>query len=317
MYKSSIDQQLIQAQQDVLRKEKIVIHLAHLKQLIEEEKKLVAELEQDLTKEEKEYKSFDTVNTRNIYLKILGEHKEKMDKEREEYLLAFWLHDEASKNLQRLIKEESVLLEVLYKLFDAEKKLDALILQKRQMLPKAKNATHQQIFNNEQTIVKLQSQVKEIEESKKAAEAALALLIPIREELAKVKKSGAISYGGRDRYSSYKKKQFIQSAKAKIENINQAMQHLEKELHDISEHFELSYSMELETFRNFIDIFLKHYIGEWGIRNKIHLSLNGLNTIISRVKATSQSLDQTMHEVQLQIVALQQSNKDLIISELP
>lgn len=310
---SSIDQQIVQAYADVVRKEKIVIHLEHLKAQIEENQIRLAILKETMEREEADYLRLEKVGIHRFFSSSTDEKNHRLDREKQEFLLAYLKYQECEKNLQLGLQEQKVLMDTLYGLFEVEKILDQLLIEKRKQLSKPADSYQLNVAKIEESIIRSRLQLQEIREAQVVGEKLLPRLKKMTEELKTVKKTGALDYAGRGRYSSYKKKKFIEKAAQEILQISTQLRNLEQELHDISTHYNLQYEEELALFKHFIDDFLQKLISDWRIRKQVVLSLQAIEAISEEIKAIIKNLDLELEKARFLIRKDQERVKAVLL----
>ena len=85
----NLDTQLLELYQEIKRKEKLKIHILNIRKLIKEKQEQLQLLEIELAKEEMDVVRLEQLNLYSIFKTILGNKKEQLEKERQEYLQVF------------------------------------------------------------------------------------------------------------------------------------------------------------------------------------------------------------------------------------
>ncbi len=301
MTSPTLDQQIQKAHEDLLRKEKIIIHIDHLDQTIIEEESRLKVLEKVLAKEEKDYLKFDKTGVRNLFFKALGTHSDQLDKEKEEYLMAYIKFNECVSTIERLYQEKEILMTTLFGLFDAQKQLDQLLLKKRKNFKATTDSEVLAFFQLEKALATKWARLREIEEAISAGEATVPLLLKIVEDLKHIKDWGTMSYAGKGRYSSYKKKKYIDQATKEVFEANALFEKFEIELQDIAKHFQLNYKKDIYVFKQFVDTFLQNLVSDWVTKKKIQDAIAGISKTQTQVKKTIATLKKEIVKTNKQI----------------
>ena len=302
MSSTNLDHKIQKAYADLMRKEKIVIHIEHLDQTIIEEESRLKVLDKVLEEEEKDYLKFDKTGVRNLFLKALGTHHDQLDKEKQEYLLAYIKYNECVNSIERLYQEKELLMKTLFGLFDAQERLDQLLLQKRNSFSAKPDSKMIEVFNLEKKLAAKWARTKEIEEAIRAGEATKPLLLKIIEDLKHIKDWGIMSYAGKGRYSSYKKKKYIDQATKEVFEVNVLFEKFELELQDIAQHFKLNYKKDIALFKQFVDMFLKNLVNDWVTKKKIHDAITGVSKtqeqVFKTIATLKKEITKTNQEIQ-------------------
>lgn len=309
----TIDQRIVEAYADVVRKEKIIIHLAHLKKQIEEDQIRLGILQQTMKKQEAEYLRLEKGGIQRFFFSDSDAASASLDREKQEFLLAYLKYQECEKALKNALQEQKILMESLYHLFEIEKKLDQLLVEKRRRLSSKSAAFPPAIEGFEKNIIRNQLQLKEIQEAQEIGKMLLPKLKKVQYELAEVKKVGLIDYHGKGRYSSYKKKKFIEKTTQEISNINSQLRVFQQELQDVATHYDLAYEQELKLFKNFLDDFFQKLISDWGIRKQISQSLLAIDNLSKKIEATLNNLERDVEQVRFLISNDQERVKALLL----
>ena len=311
---STIDQQLAEAYQDVLRKEKIMLHMDVLDVQIREKQIELLRLEEILDKEEREYSSLKNVGISGLFSKILGNYEKRLDKEKQEYLLAYLKFDDCKKAIQQATEEKELLRKPLYALQNAEKRLERLLVKKKQLLIEQKPETAERILRLERNIAGYKARLKELHEAIQAGEKAKEMLSEIIKELEYIKDWGSITYGGKGSHSSYKKKRYIDKATQQVFEANGLLIQFENELSDVTKHFKLHYEEDIRYFKEFVDDFFNNLITDWVIRKKIRNSLHGVSSALDRVEMTIITLKEEIEKAAMYVVKDDKAKKELLLT---
>ena len=91
------------AYENMMRNKKIEIHLVNLEKRIKLQENEVLHLSRIMAEEEEDIHKLDKVGMHSLFQTILGNKKEALEKERQEYLMAVLKFQGAEKNLAALI----------------------------------------------------------------------------------------------------------------------------------------------------------------------------------------------------------------------
>jgi len=286
MKEQDLDKTIRETYQQLIRKEKIDIHMIGLMDLIDRRTHELEELERIMDEEAYDLEQLDKTNLRSLFKKVLGNLEQSIDKERQEYLLAAMKVDNCRSSLKALLHEKNVLSNIQSGLYGVEKKLATLLKQKDYRISQDNPELGKKISLIDQRIINHKAKVDEINEAVDAGKAAHNALKIIIDDLSHVIGWGPIDYIGKGNYSSYKKKRFIDKASHEVLEVDALLIKLEEELHDVSIHFQLDYEQDIRYYQDFLDNFLNNLITDYVIRKKIKNSLAGVEATLDRVEIT-------------------------------
>ncbi len=286
------------AYENMMRKKKIEIHLVNLGKRIQQQANEVKRLSRIMAEEEENIHRLDKLSMHSLFQTILGNKKEALEKERQEYLMAILQFQGAEKNLNALKYEKEILEKQLSGLFQAEITFDTLFSKFEKTIfhgldetTKAKiKAIELRILNHEERIV-------EIREAIRAGKKAEKVLTKIIEDLAEIKTWGNTIlakkkieiYGGGSPTEA--KKKFLYHAKNDAQKANILLEHFEIEILDIYKQFKLDYRQYLKSFHNFLEIFYDNLITDWIVKEDIKNTSYAIETIHDKVLRILAMLD--------------------------
>ena len=286
MSKISLDEQILSTYEKVLRKEKIDIHLAGLEDLIFTRQEKLKELESILSKQSNDIQKLEKVSILSLFRKILGNPEKAIDREKQDYLLAVMKYNECKASIEALKNEQTLLRNVQSGLFGLEKRLENLIKQKDSRINLDNPGVAKQIAQLDQRMLSHKEKLKELDEAIQAGERINIALRDIIKDLRDAVGWGPFNYGGKGKYSTYKKKRFIDKASSEIVQVNALFLKFEEELHDVSKHYHLDYKNDIHYYQDFLDTFINNLITDYVVRKKIKNSLAGVEATLDRVEMT-------------------------------
>lgn len=305
--------------ENMMRKKKIEIHLVNLEKRIKQQDIEVHQLSLTMAEEEKDIHKLDKLGMQSLFQIILGNKKEALEKERQEYLMAVLLFQGAEKNLAALKYEKEVLEKQLSGLFQAEMAFDNLFSKFEKTISnqldaktKAKiKAIDLRILNHEERIV-------EIREAIRAGKKAEKVLTKIIEDLAEVKTWGNSILAKKKRkiYGSGSpaeaKKKFLSHAKNDAQKANILLEHFEIEILDIYKQFKLDYRQYIKSFTNFLEIFYDNLITDWMVKEDIKNTSYAMESIHDKVLRILAMLDNEITKTKDYILEEKQIKKMII-----
>ena len=307
------------AYENMMRNKKIEIHLVNLEKRIKLQENEVLHLSRIMAEEEEDIHKLDKVGMHSLFQTILGNKKEALEKERQEYLMAVLKFQGAEKNLAALKYEKQILEKQLSALFQAEitfdklfERLEKTISNQLDKKTKAKiKATDLRILNHEERIV-------EIREAIRAGKKAEKFLTKIIEDLVEVKtwgnpilaKKKIKIYGGGSPADA--KKKFLYHAKHDAQKANILLEHFEIEILDIYKQFKLDYRQYIKSFTNFLEIFYDNLITDWIIKEDIKNTSYAIESIHDKVLRILAMLDNEITKTKTYILEEKEIKKMII-----
>ncbi|MEL6926806.1 MAG: hypothetical protein AAFO94_22385, partial [Bacteroidota bacterium] len=216
--------ELKEAYENVQRRKKMQIHFKHLEKLMSDKRREIGRLggvmdaeQQDVERLQKKKLSDSLVS---LFVEVLDNKEAQLEAERQEYLQAFLQWEAAKKELELLRYEKEVLKEQFNKLRNSKTTLKKLLRDRENYLRKTNGVTAEAILENDKRIYVLTEKKRELSEAIQAGEALYKTFFSLHKELEQVQNWGDFVMGGKGRYSSYKKKKYIERNRAEINTIN-------------------------------------------------------------------------------------------------
>ena len=304
--------------QKVLKKsqsaEKIKRHLQQLEKQINTEYTLLDELANLLNKESKDYEALESMSLKSIFYKVLGSKEEQMEKERQEYLQASLKYDEAKKSIELMEYERKILTEKLDKMADVSKELKRMFAQREKFLVKNNGKEGKQLSSLTKELELNLRMIKEIREAIIAGENAQAVLEEIASYLKTAKNWGNWNTSGRrGMIQGYAKRTNMDKARAKVPHAKQALLRFENELRDIFQDYErLDFSLKLDSFSRFTDIFFDSLISDWVVQSRIQNAMASVHSSIDKVHRLVGSLAARIPQIKAQNKQIRTTKKNIL-----
>jgi len=303
----STERQLRKLYEDILAKEKIEIHLKNIDRLIlkEEEALKIAELQTQ--KEDEDIARLEGKNLYSIFKTILGDKEQELEKERQEYLQAYLKKNAIVACLKDLKKEKKILLQSYSGKFNAEEQFDKLLAKTKEQLQKEKPELAELIIHFEQKIANHSSRIKEIQQAIREGKKTNKILEGILVSLDQIEK-----WGSGTRTSPGLRVRVKGKVQRNIHKANRYLQNFEKELFDLSDHYDHNYSQQIDEIKDFIDLFLDSLITDWVIKKEIVHSANIVSNLTDKVTRIVGMLENEVKNTKAYIVDEKKSQRKLI-----
>ncbi len=254
------------------------------------------ELMEILKKERKDVEKLESWRVSSILSTLLGNKEEKLDKEKEEYLLAKLKYEDI---IDKIIKLESELLDIQKLLLD-NKDMDMryrqLIEEKEKLIIKSGGRLGIQLKNELAKIDEIKVDMKEISEAINAGVGTLNTLGMVRDKLQSAQNWGVWDILGGGLISNIGKHAAIDDANDIAKDVQDQLESFKKELADVNEFTDIQ--VNLSSFASFADFFLDGIFADWFVQSKINKSLDNVNKTMESIEEIVRDLDQSLSVLQ-------------------
>lgn len=293
-------------------------HRLELKRRIAIQKRTIAELDAHTRLEHLDLVKLQKLSLRKLFITVLGDMEERLEKERQEYLFAVLEGQAAKRSLKAMLYEQKILNRKLNELKGIEKKVERLLKRAeiKALIKDSKTAKHVKSINAE--ILQIHSMVGEIKEANKAGDVAKKWLHELGDSISKFESWGgnlvlSQSYHGKGRNSSYLKKREVDRSKGLIFKCQGALNRFNNELSDFSSELNFDSTDHLEVIHDFLNIFLDNLITDWIVREQIYSSLHAAEMIYDKVSRIQQMLIHEMESMKVKMNELQKKKIQLLL----
>ena len=291
-----LKKELQEAYENMMRKQKIEIHLINLERRIKAYEKEAARLLRLVDQEEENYHKLEKLNLRALFFKVLGTKEKELEKERQDYLMSFLKYQSSVKNLESLRFEKEVLTKQLSGLHNAEKIFNKKFAKGGNRLEAHLSAKGKQKLKAvDLRLLNHEARIKELREAVKAGKKAETTLMRLIHDLSNINQWGNSNIAkrndrisGRGRSASPTKKRFVTQSKKDAQKANILLEHFETEIQDIQKHFKIDYRNYIKSFEDFLDIFYDNLITDWIVKKNLKNSTFAIQTVhdkVSRIMA--------------------------------
>ncbi len=291
--------QLINAEEDlhmILRAEKRLLIVESEIQNVEHD---VRQQGRRMNEELSDVERLEKNGVSALFQKVLGNHEEQLEKERQEYLQEVLTYNSLIDELEVLKYEEKILTKKINRRNEAQKLYQILLKEKERKI-KLSYPNIAVELNKIDNLIKVSKQlIKETDEATESGNDVLKHLNLMIKNLKYVKQWGLYRMQGKGRYSSYEKKGYVDKAQKLVGVVQVKFNIFEKELKDLYPDYDLN--LDNYHFKAFVDNFYDGLITDWIIVKKLQVALN------STVSAT--------HKVN-RLLSMLESEKEKIIDSL-
>ena|GEM_PF-114719 len=282
MYKQ-INKQLLQYHQEIYRLRKIESMLSSLK---EELVTLEKESQSAKAKLEKEYKDYEKLTPKSlsvIFYTILGNLKEKTEKEHREALEAEIKYTQSIRNLEDINKRILTLEAEKPRYKNSQEEYDKLYDEKLNLLMSENTQTAEKIMELNKRLELSQSNIREIEEAITAGQEVQRSLTEVLEKLDSAEVWGMWDMtGGGGLMSAIMKHKRINAAAEILQHTQTLLRHFRTELVDIRISEEIQ--INIGDFAWTVDFFYDGLLIDWLVQNQIEEAQDSVHTVQHQIQ---------------------------------
>lgn len=288
--------------------------LKSLKKTIEEEletKKIQQkELKKILEKERKDFEKLEDLSLSSIFLSLTGKKEEKLDKEKEEYIIAKLRYEDCIKQINELETQLDDTNQLLINYEKVDKRYEDLIKEKEELLIREGGNLGNELKNKILNIDQLKVDMKELREAINAGKDALSSLDLVEEKLNSARNWGTWDILGGGLISNMAKHSAINEANNIAKTAQVDLKKFKKELSDVNEF--TSIQVNLSSFASFADFFFDGILSDWFVQSKIKDSLNNVNAAMREIEVIISDLNQNINKLENNLNELELEVKNIL-----
>lgn len=309
---TEINQQIFELKEILRTKEKLQSLKEMVSDELENKRSQALVLEDMLADEEKDVIRLEGTSFSSIFLSLIGKREEKLEKEREEYLLAKLKYEECLGSIKKLDDELSYANSELKRYRGTKEEYDKLINEKQTLIIKEGGSSGKKISENLNAINELRLDIKELREAITAGERTLVSLDKVQNSLESAKGWGTWDILGGGLLSNMAKHSAIDDANNNAHEFQHLLRNFEKELLDVNEFNDIE--LNLSSFASFADFFFDGFFADFFVQSKINDSIANtqnanrkLNNIVSDLRNDLNTLETDLRKREKEIKALLES----------
>ncbi len=305
-----LNQELQQAQQDVMRLQKVNSMLEELKKQKETLTEKLEEQKRSLAKEDLDVEKLESKGLAHVFYSMLGNLEEHLEKERKEALAVRLKYDQAIRELDQVNYDISGLTTEKEKYRNAEITYKELYSRKKELLLASNSETAERMLDITDQTNKLTNLRKEIQEAIRAGKGAVTHLNNAAANLDSAEGWGTWDLLGGGLLTDLAKHSKIDDAKYEVEETQRALSRFRTELADVK----ISGDIYIETdgFGKFTDFFFDGLIADWCMQSRIHDAQGSVAGTKSKVEQVLEKLSRMENEVNGKLEGLEREMKELI-----
>ncbi len=250
---------------------------------------------EQLKKEKADVEDLENRNIKSLFTEILGDIEQQLEKERQEYLQAVLHHNHLIDEIKILEFEAKTLRQKQSSdIIKVEGELVSLYNYKAKLLKKYPDAK-KQLEKFDVPLSAYNRKLYHIEETISEAKSLHQTLKSIVNHMKNVKKWGPAKMHGKGRYSSFKKKTFIDNANQQAIQANVKIKKFDKELKDV--YPDMNISLSMHYFENFVDHFYDNLITDWMIQRKLDNAIHSITLMVDKMSRIQMMLEKSAEVV--------------------
>lgn len=308
MYRD-INEEIYELEEKLRKKRKLETLKSMDIEELESKKKKLIHLKNSMIKEEKDVLKLENNTLSSLFLDIMGKKRDKIDKEKREYLEAKMRYDDFLLSINELEKEITLCEERLKDYSDIEERYEDAINKKQEMIMINDEIKGEHLREALDKINELDLDIKEVEEAISAGEDVLNYLEKMEEPLNSAQSWGIWDMLGGDLITSVIKHSKIDDANKFSHDVERSLKRFEKELKDVNKFTNIS--VNIGSFAKFADFFFDGIFSDWFVQSKINESIDSVKNAKSEVE--SLILDLNRNRINME---REKEEKDEIINKL-
>jgi hypothetical protein len=311
MYQS-INQEILQVKEKVRKREKLLSLIRQAEEGVRQETKRKDELKGILDKEELDVKRLEGLSIKGIFLAVLGNKEERLDKEKAEFISAKLKLDECCNSLRTVQLEMDEYYGQLRDIGNVNNDYEQLMRKKEQLVMQANDKNTEQILKLMDQAADLESDMRELREAIAAGNSVLHSLEKAASSLDSAEGWGTWDMLGGGFLSDMAKHSNIDEAVEHIQEAKSNLNRFKRELADVN--LSVDVSVDINSFDKFADFFFDGIFADWNMQSKIQDSSYSVNSAIRNIENVLYSLKVKHTDVDSQLSNIKSDIKNIIES---
>ena len=303
---STLHQQLMESVREMESIREGIKYAVRLSTRLEEEERALEELEEKLTKEQRDVHTLERENVTSFIRKFIGDREEKLEKEKGEYLDVSQRHIELYKSIELMRYELGILKSKEDFLESIELKVAILLREREKELISSDLIFADLIKNLNEEGIKHHTYIKKLERLKSTVDTALSYVTSIAHRLSEARDHLMSNKAG----SALLVDDALDHARRPLQKATQLLLRFQKELRSIFPEMDLDTQIHLEKF----DSHTQSFLSDSTFREKINTSRKNVEEIIEQVEIVRYTIDQEISDARDRLAAIEEERKRLIIS---
>ena len=283
-----INQEILEVKERVRRREKILSLINHADDNLKNELHRKDELKKILSKEELDVKKLEGLSIKAIFVTLLGNKEEKLDKEKAEVLAAKLKYDACCSTVKMLEEDLQKYYGELREIGNANDDYEKLMRKKEQFILNAHDINTRRILDFTEERGSIEADLREIKQAIMAGNSVLNSLERAADALDTAENWGTYDMFGGGIISSMEKHSSIDEAVDYINDARDKLDRFRRELSDVN--LSIDVTVDISSFDKFADYFFDGIFADWNVQSKIEDSQYSLRSTIYKVQRVIDSL---------------------------
>ena len=259
-------------------------------------------------KELEDVRKLESLGVKALFSKVIGNHHQQLEKERQEYLLAVVKHKSIQEEIVVLGFEESLLAKRLLQPELIDKELNQLIKKKEFTLKSYDTEFSKELFSREGTLGRLKLIKQKLLRIERNAKQSTLILIQIADKLHEVKDWPP---SGKAKYASFIKKKYIDKARSKVVEAK-------VKLDEFSKNFSLlfkeeTFEYDMSGFESFLDRFYENLITDYIVASQLEKTLGDVEKTITDLSNVEIEIGEKIEKQDLLIQSTQEELNQYVL----
>lgn len=307
------NEELKQLQKEVMRNAQLEkeLQLLYAQKVNLEEK--VRELEEKKIAEQADVEKLERKSLAVLFYHIMNKHDEKIAKEKREAYAATVAYDVAMNELEVKKEEIRVREEEKKKLWGCELRYERKKKSQMELIKASDSPTVAEILQVEEKITKLDNQKKELQETVKEGNRAVAIIDSMLADVKEAKDLGVWDMLGGGTLVSFAKREKLEDAQKKVANLSITLSRFKTELADI-DNISSAVQIHEDGFLEFADVFFDGLFVDFAMQGKINNKIAQLEEIKRKIEKNVAKVNSIKNEVEKQIEQEQKVVEELMVN---
>jgi len=305
----SIDEKLLVLYEEKNRKDKVHYHLEELYRDMERKEIQLVDLKEIMHQEFLDVEKLESKSLYGLFLTVLGNKKQQLEKERQEYLQVFMKVEGLKQHLIILAEEKELLQKTYSGLQTVDKDFEQALSKKIELLVKV-DACPPRLTEYLKKIANYRIKIKELETCIKKGEVARKYLRNVITGLDEIEQWG---YENK-KMSTTRIRKKIKRLNKEIYVANSFLQKFEHELGCLQGHFDFDFQREITQFQNFMDQFVDTLITDWIVKQRIFNADNLVDNLRDKIVQLSETLTYEIEKTNGYIEETQLEKADYLLN---
>lgn len=307
---NEFNEKISKLKEQLRTKEKLDSLLRMNREELDKKKLNLQKLKEILKKEEKDVTKLEGMSISSMFLDMIGKKEDKLDKEREEYLVAKIKYEECLKDIEKLEKEIIWCNNEMKDYIGVKEEYDRLLREKENLILSGSGEEGRKLRENQDRLSELNLQQKEIKEAIDAGKRANNALLDMKDNLSSAKSWGVWDMMGGGLISNMAKHSAIDNASSSGKTAEHYLKLFKKELSDVNQFTDLK--IDITSFTKFADFFFDGFFVDWFVQSKINNSLSNVNNVYERIDIIISELNRDLNKIVQEQKIVEREIKDLL-----